>query len=100
MSGFFDLLQGYGRFWPYAVAGLIGVGLRAVDRSAFKRPVFAGVLVAVAIGGLIGMNASPFTFGGGDHYFQSLIAMAFALAALLGYGLAAATGLIFRGRAT
>jgi hypothetical protein len=88
VSAFFDLIEPYGRYWPYGVALLVGALLAVVDRKAFGRYVLAWLLVLVAIGGAIGMNVSPFTFQGDDHYFQSLIAMLFALAGLAGYALA------------
>jgi len=88
VSAFFDLIEPYGRYWPYGVATLAGALLAVVDRRVFGRYVLAWLLVLIAIGGAIGMNVSLFTFQGGDHYFQSLIAMLFALAGLAGYALA------------
>jgi len=88
VNAFFDLLEPYGRYWPYGVALIAGAFLAVVDRRTFGRYILAWALVLVAIAGAIGMNVSPFTFQGGDHYFQSLIAMLFALAGLAGYALA------------
>jgi hypothetical protein len=91
VNAFFEVLEPYGRYWPYAVALVAGVLLAIADRMAFGRYIFALLLVLTAIGGAIGMNFSPFTFQGGDHYFQSMIVMLFALAGLGGYALATIT---------
>lgn len=97
MKSFFALLEGYERFWPYAVAAILGGLLAVFDRRVLHRPLSAIALVLVVVGGFIGMNVSTFTFAGGDHYFQSLIAMVAALFALAGYGLVALCRRIFRG---
>ena len=82
VNGVFELIEPYGRYWPYGVALLAGAVLAIVDRKVFGRYVLAWLLMLIAIAGAIGMNVSPFTFQGDDHYFQSLIAMLFALAGL------------------
>ncbi len=74
--------------WASAVAG---GGLFAVaDKNWIGRPVLGFVLAAVAIAGAIGMEVSPFKFGGTSYYMESLIAMAGALLALAGYACVAA----------
>jgi hypothetical protein len=88
VNGVFELIEPYGRYWPYGVALLAGALLAIVDRRVFGRYVFAALLILVVLGGAIVMNGSPFTFSGEDHYFQGLIAQLFALAGLAGYVLA------------
>ena len=88
MSYFFHLFETYGRYWPYGVALLAGVLFAVIDRRLIGRYVLAVLLVIAAAGGQLTMYFSPFTFGGGDHYMQGLIASLFALAGLAGYALA------------
>ncbi|MFN0217423.1 MAG: hypothetical protein ACKVP4_01270 [Hyphomicrobium sp.] len=99
MKALFDMLELFGRYWPYAVALVVGIGLAVVDRRVFGRYVFAILLILIAVGGQIAMYVSPFTFSGNDHYFQGLIATLFALAGLAGYALALGTMRMFGGRA-
>lgn len=81
----FDVLASYFQFWPYAIAALAGAPLAVIDHRMFRRPVLAVLLVAMIVCGGITMQVSPFTFHGGDHYFQGLLTALFALAALVGY---------------
>ncbi len=62
MNAVFELLEPYGRYWPYGVALLAGALLAIVDRRVFGRYVFAALLILVVLGGAIVMNGSPFTF--------------------------------------
>ncbi|MEQ1577704.1 MAG: hypothetical protein ABL894_08625 [Hyphomicrobium sp.] len=80
-----DLLAEWQGYWPYAVAFFTGAACAIVDRRVFGRYVLGLILVLIAAGGAIGMNASPFTFHGGDYYMESLIAMIAAFVALAGY---------------
>jgi hypothetical protein len=66
----------------------IGVLLAVVDWRWIGRPLFAVLLVAGVIRGLIITKVSPFTFAGGDHYMEGLILAAGSALALAGYALA------------
>jgi hypothetical protein len=70
--------------------GVIAIGalLGIVDRRWIRRPLFAVLLVAGVIGGLIITRVSPFTFAGGDHYMEGVILSAGSALALAGYSLA------------
>jgi hypothetical protein len=70
--------------------GVIAIGalLAVLDRRWIRRPLFAVLLVAGVIGGLIITRVSPFTFGGGDHYMEGVILSAGSALALAGYALA------------
>ena len=70
--------------------GVIAIGalLSVLDRRWIRRPLFAVLLVAGVIGGLIITRVSPFTFGGGDHYMEGVILSAGSALALAGYALA------------
>ena len=74
--------------WAGAVAG--GGLFAFADRTWIGRPVMGALLVLVAVAGAVGMNVSPFKFGGTSYYMESLIAMAGALLALAGYACVAA----------
>jgi hypothetical protein len=70
--------------------GVMAVGalLAVLDWRWIGRPLFAVLLVAGVIGGLIITKVSPFTFAGGDHYMEGLILSAGSALALAGYALA------------
>jgi hypothetical protein len=72
--------------WGGGIA--IGALLAVPDRRRIRRPLFAVLLVAGVIGGLIITRVSPFTFGGGDHYMEGVILSAGSALALAGYALA------------
>ncbi len=86
------------RYWPYAVALLTGMGFAVVDRRVLGHYVLGALLLLIGAGGAIGMNISPFTFGGGDHYMESLIALVAAGVALGGYVCAAAWHSVWKRR--
>jgi hypothetical protein len=70
--------------------GVMAVGalLAVLDWRWIGLPLFAVLLVAGVIGGLIITKVSPFTFAGGDHYMEGLILSAGSALALAGYALA------------
>jgi hypothetical protein len=80
--------------WAGAVAA--GAVLAFIDWRWMTRPVFATVLVAGVVGGVIVTNVSPFTFAGGDHYMEGVIIAAGSALALVGYVLAAAGRFVCR----
>ncbi|HPG88653.1 MAG TPA: hypothetical protein PLD46_03295 [Hyphomicrobium sp.] len=88
MTAFFDLVGEYFRYWPYVLAGAVGVMLALIDRKIFGRAIFSAVLAVLAIGGFLTTYLSPFTFQGGDDYIRGLIVGLMALAGLAGYALA------------
>jgi hypothetical protein len=90
MTAFFDLAGEYFRFWPYALAGAVGIILALMDRKVFGRYIFAALLVVLAAGGQLAMYFSPFTLQGGGDYMRGLIVSLMALAGLAGYALAIA----------
>ncbi len=65
-----------------------GALLAVLDWRWIGLPLFAVLLVAGVIGGLIITEVSPFTFAGGDHYMEGLILAAGSALALAGYALA------------
>ena len=76
--------------------GVIAIGalFAVLDRRWIRRPLFAVLLVAGVIGGLIITRVSPFTFGGGDHYMEGVILSAGSALALAGYALAVVWGFV------
>ena len=74
--------------WAGIVA--VGVGLAILDRRWIRRPLFAVLLLAGIVGGLIITKVSPFTFVGGDHYMEGVIVSAASALAMIGYVFAAA----------
>lgn len=80
----------YIRFWPYGIALAVGIAFALIDRRVIGHYLLGVLLVLVALGGQLGMYLSPFTFGGGDYYMESLIVSLFALAGMAGYALAVA----------
>jgi hypothetical protein len=95
--GFF-VRHGYGveaitvmtRYVVWTGAVVAGTVLALIDWRWIKRPVFATLLVAGVVGGVIVTNVSPFTFAGGDHYMEGVIIAAGSALALVGYVLAVA----------
>ena len=76
--------------------GVIAIGalFAVLDRRWIRRPLFAVLLVAGVIGGLIITRVSPFTFGGGDHYMEGVILSAGSALALAGYAFAVVWGFV------
>lgn len=72
-------------------AGIVALGilLAILDRRWIRRPLFALLLVAGIVGGIITTKVSPFTFAGGDHYMEGVIVSAGSALALVGYVFAA-----------
>jgi hypothetical protein len=70
--------------------GIVGIGVlfAIVDLRWTRRPLFAVLLAAGIIGGLIITNVSPFTFAGGDHYMEGVLLFAGSALALAGYAAA------------
>ena len=73
--------------WAGIVA--VGAGLAILDRRWIRRPLFAVLLLAGIVGGLIITKVSPFTFAGGDHYMEGVIVSAASALAMIGYVFAA-----------
>ena len=69
--------------WVGSIA--IGTLLAILDRRCIRWPLFGVLLVAGIIGGLIITRASPFSFGGGNHYMEGVIISAGSALALVGY---------------
>ena len=84
------------RYVVWAGAVVAGAVLAFIDWRWMTRPVFATVLVAGVVGGVIVTNVSPFTFAGGDHYMEGVIIAAGSALALVGYVLAAAGRFVCR----
>ena len=74
--------------WAGIVA--VGVGLAILDRRWIRWPLFAALLLAGIVGGIIITKISPFTFVGGDHYMEGVIVSAASALAMIGYVFAAA----------
>jgi hypothetical protein len=72
--------------WGAVIA--IGALVAMLEWRWIGRPLFAVLLVAGVIGGLIITKVSPFTFAGGDHYMEGLILAAGSALALAGSVLA------------
>jgi hypothetical protein len=63
--------------WPYGLAAAVGGAGALIDRRLLRWPLLGGLFVVVALGGLLTMQASPFTFGGGrSYYMEGVIASA------------------------
>jgi hypothetical protein len=75
-------------FWVSVVA--VGIGLAIIDRRWIKWPLFATLLLAGIIGGILTTKVSPFTFAGGDHYMEGVIVSAGSALTMIGYIFAAA----------
>lgn len=73
------------RYLVWGGIAAIGALLAVLDWRWIGLPVFAVLLVAGVIGGLIITEVSPFTFAGGDHYIEGLILAAGSALALAGY---------------
>jgi hypothetical protein len=73
-----------------AWAGIVAIGalLAVIDRRWPRWRPFGMLLIAAAVGGLVITRASPFTFGGGDHFMEGVILSAASALALAGYSLA------------
>ena len=69
----------------YILAAVAGLAAAGVERRFTRWPVVGALLVAAIIGGLLTIKASPFTFAGGDWYFEGMIAAILAAVALAGY---------------
>ncbi len=77
------------RYSIWAAVVAIGILLAVLDRRWIRRPLFALLLVAGIVGGIITTKVSPFTFAGGDHYMEGVIVSAGSALALVGYIFAA-----------
>ena len=55
MNAFFELLQPYFHFWPYAIAAVAGAVFAVIDRRLIGRYVLAALLVVIAAGGQLTM---------------------------------------------
>ena len=78
-----------GRYIIWAGVIAVGTGLAIIDRRWIKWPLFAVLLVAGIVGGIITTKVSPFTFAGGDHYVEGVIVSAASALAMIGYIFAA-----------
>jgi hypothetical protein len=81
-------LEYYLRLWPYAFALFAGAAFAVIDRRLVGHYVFGVLLVLTTIGGLLGINFSPFTWQGGTAWFVSIMALLLGFSALAGYALA------------
>jgi hypothetical protein len=68
-------------------AGVVAIGivLAVIDWRRIGWPLFGGLLVLGIAGGFVTTQVSPFTFAGGDYYFQGLIISVGSALALAGY---------------
>jgi hypothetical protein len=63
----------------------IGIVLAVIDWRWIGWPLFGGLLVLGIAGGYVTTEVSPFTFAGGDHYFEGLLISIGSALALAGY---------------
>lgn len=80
--------------WAAVVAA--GALFAVVDWRWIKRPVFGALLVAGIGGGVIVVNASPFSFGTGGYYMEGVLLSAVSALALAGYVFAIVVQFIWR----
>src|SRR6476659_8136832 len=65
-----------GRYIIWAGIIAVGIGLAVLDRRWIGWPLFAALLLAGIVGGIITTKVSPFTFAGGDHSMERVIVSA------------------------
>jgi hypothetical protein len=76
------------RYLAWAAMVIVGIVLAVIDRRWIGRPLF-GVLVLTGVAaGFVITRASPFTFGGGDHFMEGVLISGGSALALAGYVLA------------
>ncbi len=84
--------------WIYLLAAVAGCGAAVIERRFTRWPLVGALLVLALVGGLATMRVSPFTFAGGDWYFEGLIAAVMAGVALAGYVVGLVGTLALKGR--
>jgi hypothetical protein len=89
MDSFFALIQDFLTSPHFLFAAAGGAVAAVVDRKVFGRWLLAALLVLALIAGEIAMRVNPFPYLGGDYYLQGLIVSTGAIAALVGYAIAA-----------